>query len=62
MPMTRVLTEFPFYLIMNLEGKTACPLCVDPSRLVVAVLFLSASYIFVHFTVISYGLDLVHLS
>lgn len=60
MPMTEVLTEFPIYLMMNLGGKTPCPLCIGPSRLVVGVL--SAPYIFVNFTVISYESDLVHLS
>lgn len=60
MPMTEVLTKFPIYLIMNLRGKTPCPLCIDPSRLVIGVL--SAPYIFVNFTVISYESDLVHLS
>lgn len=55
-----MLTEFPIYLMMNLGGKTPCPLCIDPSRLVVGVL--SAPYIFVNFTVISYESDLVHLS
>lgn len=59
--MTEVLTEFPIYLMMNLGGKTPCPLCIDASRLVVGVL--SAPYIFfVNFTVISYESDLVHLS
>lgn len=60
MPMTEVLTEFPIYLIMNLGGKTPCPLCIDPSRLVVGVM--SAPYFFVNFIVISYKSDLVHLS
>ena len=60
MPMTEVLTEFPIYLMMNLGGKTPCPLCIDPSRLVIGVL--SAPYIFVNFTVISYESALVHLS
>lgn len=35
--MTEVLTEFPIYLMMNLGGKTPCPLCTDPSRPVVGV-------------------------
>lgn len=60
MPMTEVLTEFLIYLMMNLGGKTPCPLCIDPRRLVVGVL--SAPYIFVNFTAISYDSDLVHLS
>lgn len=36
MPMTEVLKEFPIYL-MNLGGKTPCPLCIDPCRLVFGV-------------------------
>lgn len=42
-PMTEVLTEFPIYLTEDLGEKTPCPLCIDPSRLVVGVL--SAPYI-----------------
>lgn len=43
--MTEVLT-FPIYLMMNLGGKTPCPLCIDPSRLVVDV-FVCSFFFFV---------------